>query len=129
VNRAKGVSWLPMLALALTCPVTSCGNTPGTAGKVLRLLNNTSVTVTVQYCTFAQALAQQCPSASKNMLAPQESADFPLSSGAAGSSPNLLVITGYGGQTRCFVVPGSYLPKDALVNVTDAAAEMCAGRL
>lgn len=107
------------LGVAFSCSVAGCGTT----GKSLRLINDTSVAVTMQSCPGSYAQAQECSAAAK--IAPNGSADFPLSSPGAGMM--LVVITGYEGQTRCLIVPTTNLREDAIADVTDANSANCIG--
>ena len=109
----------PILGLALTCSITSCSTPPR---KFLQLTNDTPTTVTVKECTTAQ----ECASTPKHVLRPGESDDFRYSSR---SSQSLLVINGYGGSPRCFMVPTGYRKTVARVKVTQVLAGNCPGLL
>ena len=111
--------WL--LGLALACLIAGCG----APGKVLKIVNNTAVSVTLKSCPADLSQAQQCSGVST--IAPKGAADFPLSKAAAGSSGQLVVITGYGSQPRCFLIPSSDMPEDVAVDVTEAQTDMCIG--
>src|ERR1700747_5394 len=102
MNRWGIAVCLIAVELAVSSSITGCG----TPGKSLKMINNTSVTVTLQSCPDIAAQAQQCSAAAK--VAPNGSGAFPLSSPSAGIK--LVVITGYDGQTRCFIVPATNLP-------------------
>jgi len=125
MNRPGTIVCLMALGLTLSCSIAGCGTSGGggTPGKSLQIINNTSVTVTMQSCHGNTAQAQQCSAAAK--IAPNGSADFPLSS--PGSDLRLVVITGYDGQPRCFIVPTTRLPEDATADVTDANSANCFG--
>ncbi len=124
MNRPGMGACLIALGLTLTYAIAGCGTSAGdgTPGKSLRMINNTSVTVTMQSCPGNAAQAQQCSAVAK--IAPNGSADFPLSS--PGSGMRLVVILGYDGQ-RCFIVPTTNLPEDAVADVTDANSGNCVG--
>lgn len=119
MNRWGIAVCLIAVELAVSCSIAGCG----TPGKSLKMINNTSVTVTLKSCPAIAAQAQQCSAAAK--VAPNGSADFPLSSPGVGI--RLVVITGYDGQTRCFIVPTTNLPEDAVADVTDANSAGCTG--
>ena len=113
-----------LIALGLSYSIAGCGASGGgTPGKSLQMVNDTSVTVTMQSCHGNTAQTQQCSAAAK--IAPNGSADFPLSS--PGSGLTLVVIRGYDGQPRCFIFPTTNLPEDAIADVTDANSAMCFG--
>lgn len=113
------------LGLTLTYSIAGCSASgSGSAGKSLKMINNTSVTVTMKSCPAnAAAQAQQCSALAQ--IEPGGSAGFPLSS--PGSAVRNVVITGYGGQPRCFTVPTADLPADATAYVTDASSAVCTG--
>jgi hypothetical protein len=119
MNRPGMIVCLIALGLPLSYSIAGCGN----PGKSLKMINNTSLTVTMQSCPDNAAQAQQCSAAAK--IAPNGSADFPLSS--PGSGVRFVVITGYDGQPRCFIVPTTHLPDDAIADVTDANSANCFG--
>jgi hypothetical protein len=99
------------------CSVAGCetSSSGGSSGKALKMINNTSVTVTMKSCPANVPQAHQCSAASR--IAPNGSADFPLS-----SQVRIVVITGYGGQPRCFTVPPARgLPADAKASVIRAS--------
>jgi hypothetical protein len=110
---------LVVLGFMFSCSIVGCG----TPGKSLKMINNTSVTVTMRSCTGNTAQARQCSTAVK--ITPNGSADFPLSS--PGSGRRLVVITGYGRQPRCMIVPTTNLPESATADVTDANSGNCFG--
>lgn len=119
--RPRTIVRLWLLGLALACSIAGCG----TPGKILKMVNNTAVTVTMKSCPADLPQAQQC--ADVSTIAPKGSADFPLSKATAASPGQLVVITGYGSQPRCFLIPPSDIPADATADVTDAQADMCIG--
>jgi hypothetical protein len=124
MNRPGMIVCLVVPGLALSCSIVGCGTSDGgTPGKSLEMINNTSVTVTMRSCPGNTAQAQQCSTVVK--IAPNGSADFPLSS--PGSGMRLVVITGYGGQPRCLIVPTTHLPESAKADVTDANSADCVG--
>jgi hypothetical protein len=110
--------------IPVTYSIAGCATSgSGSPGKSLKMINNTSVTVTMKSCPANAAQAQQCSAISR--IAPGGSAGFPLSS--PGSAVRNVVITGYGGQPRCFPVPTTNLPADATAYVTDASSAGCTG--
>ena len=119
--RPRTIVCFWLFGLALACSIAGCG----APGKVLKVVNNTAATVRVKSCPADLPQAQQCSGVST--IAPKGSADFPLSKAAAGSPGQLVVITGYGSQPRCFLIPPSDMPADVVADVMDAQAEMCVG--
>jgi len=88
------------------------------------MINNTPVAVTMQSCPGDAADTQQCSAAVK--IAPNGTAEFPLSSPSPGSGM-IMVITGYQAGPRCLMVPTTDLPDDATADVTDANSGNCTG--
>ena len=83
------------------------------------MVNNTAATVTIAEC---HGQAHDCVHAPPAHLPPRGRLSSPLSGSPA--FPNLLVITGYGSQTRCLVVPA----KPGRAHVTQAATSACGAR-
>lgn len=124
MNRPRKVVCVIALGLALSCSVASCGISDGgsTSGKFLEIVNNTSVTVTMQSCPGIASDPQQCATAVR--IPPNGSADFPLLS--PGSGGRIVVITGYDGKA-CLPVPTTHLRADAIADVTEANSGLCFG--
>jgi hypothetical protein len=120
MDRPSMAVGLPALGLALACSIAGCGTRHGT---ILTMTNDTSVTVTMKSCLADSAQPPQCTAVSR--IAPGGSAEFPLS--GLNTPLRQVVITGYGAQPRCFLIPPSNLPKNALVTVTYAQHSMCLG--
>jgi hypothetical protein len=117
VNRAGKVVRLIAAGLAVGGAIAGC------AVPSLKLVNDTSATVTVQSCAGHAPHAQQCSAAVT--IAPSGSAHFPFQK--PGSRTRLVVISGYDdhGQPGCIDVPTTNLQESAQANVTDADSLTC----
>jgi hypothetical protein len=118
-----------LLALALACSTVGCAtessnSTTARHGTILTMVNDTPVTVTMKSCPANSPQALQCSAAFR--IAPRGSAEFPLSE-PAGYPARQVVITGYGRQPRCFLIPPSNLPDSVLAYVTQSHQNMCTG--
>lgn len=100
--------------IAAACASGHAGNPP--PGTVFTVVNNTASTVTIAEC---RSQIHDCPNVSPAHLPPRGQLSSPLSSSPG--RPNLLVITGYGSQARCLVVPS----KPDRADVTQAATSAC----
>jgi hypothetical protein len=113
--------WLARIAtcastlIAVACANGHAGNPPPSA--VFTVVNNTAVTVTIAEC---HGQIHHCVKGPRAHLPPRGQLSSPLS-GSSPALPNLLVITGNGSQTRCFVVPA----KPRRVHVTQATTGAC----
>ena len=110
----------------LGCDISACGSS--STHRELVLTNNTASVVRVNNDGCLPYTAPRCAPSAKT-LAPNQSMGFPLSSNEVGSTPALLVITGYGNGARCFVVPPAVRSETFRANVTDASSEACDGRV
>jgi hypothetical protein len=110
-----------VLGLAFGSLITGCG----VPARSLELVNDTSVTVTIQSCSGRAPGVQHCSAAVK--IAPHGSAHFPFKS--PGSDTHLLVVSGYDdeGQPGCISVPTTNLQESARAVVTDAVTLNCDG--
>lgn len=80
------------------------------------VVNNTASTVTIAEC---RGQINDCVNGPPARLPPRGQLSSPLSSSPA--TPNLLVITGYGSQASCILVPA----KPGRVKVTQATTSAC----
>ncbi len=101
--------------IAVGCASGHAGNPPPSA--MFTVVNNTASTVTVAEC---HGQIHDCGNAPPAHLPPRGQLSSPLS-GSSPAIPNLLVITGYGSQARCLVVPA----KPRRVHVTQATTSAC----
>lgn len=101
--------------IAVACARGHTGSPPPSA--VFTVVNNTASTVAITEC---RSQVHDCISVSPARLPPRGQLSSPLS-GSSPARPNLLVITGYGSQTRCIVVPA----QPGRADITQAAASAC----
>ena len=112
-RSARIVGYASTLA-AVACASGHTGNPPPSA--MFTVVNNTASTVTIAEC---RGQINDCVNGPPAHLPPRGQLSSPLSSSPA--TPNLLVITGYGSQTSCILVP----TKPGRVKVTQATPSAC----
>jgi hypothetical protein len=115
--------WIAVSWPTFACLVAGCG--AASHGKVLKMINDTSVTVIMRSCTGNYAADQQC--SAPDEVAPRSSADFSLPGKSAPAKQ--VRITGYGRQALCFMVPPDSLPTRTyvVVDVTQLQPGDCLG--
>lgn len=114
-RRLARVASCASTLIAAACASGHTGNPPPSAA--FTVVNNTVSTVSIAEC---HSQIHDCINAPPARLPPRGQLSSPLSVRAL-ASPNLLVITGYGGQTRCLVVPA----KPDRAKVTQATISAC----
>ena len=100
--------------VAVACASGHAGNPPPSA--MFTVVNNTASTVTIAEC---HGQINDCVNGPPAHLPPRGQLSSPLSTSPA--TPNLLVITGYGSQTSCILVPA----RPDRVKVTQATTSAC----
>ncbi len=116
---------LSVMGTAAGC--TSSGHTPSghVTTKYLTVLNNTAATVTMKTCTSGAKRARKCSGPST--VAPTSSAEFPLPRYGPSTPVSYVLISGYGKQPECLVIPPSSFDRLALEYVTHAQRDLCNG--
>jgi hypothetical protein len=106
---------------------TQSGNTPSghVTTKYLTVFNNTSATVTMKACTGGTRRARKCSDPAT--VAPTSSAEFPLPPLNLSTPVSYVLISGYGKQPECLVIPPSSFDRLALDYVTHAQRDLCNG--